>query len=117
MKKGFTLVELMVALGVLGIILIALTHTTVVAIRHNAYLEHRKVALELAQSKVNEVISLPYSQINNGAENKVISPITYTIQWTVNPTTSPSGGNIRIEVSWQEMDVKHSIKLDTWKGG
>lgn len=116
MKNGFTLIELMVALALLGIILIALTNATVVAIRHNAYIEHRKVALELAQSKLNELTSLPSEQLNSGEENKTISPITYGISWAVTTTSSPSGKDIKITASWQEMGKNHSIILNTWKG-
>jgi len=59
-KKGFTLIEVLVALAILGIILVSLIHGTSVVIRHNAYLEHRKIAMELAQRLINNLVSLPY---------------------------------------------------------
>jgi prepilin-type N-terminal cleavage/methylation domain-containing protein len=72
MKKGFTLVELMVSLAMLGFILIALTHATVVTMKHNGYIEHKKIALELGQGAIDYLTSLPYNhallrdiQLNN----------------------------------------------------
>jgi len=117
MKKGFTLIEVMVAIVILGIILLALTQGVIIGIRHNAYLEHKKIATELAQNKINELTSLSNSAITNGIENKVISPLTYTISWTVTSTTAPTGRNIQVTVSWQEMGQIYSVTLTTWKRG
>jgi len=115
MRKGFTLIEVMMAVVVLGIILIALTQGVIVGIRHNAYLEHKKIATELAQSKLNELSSLSTNEITDGTENRTISPLTYTISWSATSTTSPAGKDIQVTVSWQEMEKSHSVTLTTWK--
>lgn len=60
-KKGFTLIELMIALGILAIILVALAQAAMMTIRHNASFDHRKLALELAQGTINSLASLPYN--------------------------------------------------------
>ncbi len=63
MKKGFTLIELMVSLAMLGFILIALTHATIVVMKHNSYIEHKKIALELGQGAINYLASLPFNHV------------------------------------------------------
>ncbi len=63
MKKGFTLIELLVSLAMLGFILMALTHATVVVMKHNSYIEHKKIALELGQGAIDYLASLPYNHV------------------------------------------------------
>ena len=63
MKKGFTLIELMLSLAMLGFILMALTHATVVVMKHNSYIEHKKIALELGQGAINYLASLPFNHV------------------------------------------------------
>ena len=63
MKKGFTLIELLVSLAMLSFILMALTHATVVVMKHNSYIEHKKIALELGQGAIDYLASLPYNHV------------------------------------------------------
>ena len=63
MKKGFTLIELMLSLAMLGFILIALTHATIVVMKHNSYIEHKKTALELGQGAIDYLASLPFDHV------------------------------------------------------
>ena len=63
MKKGFTLIELMLSLAMLGFILLALTHATIVVMKHNSYIEHKKIALELGQGAIDYLASLPYDHV------------------------------------------------------
>lgn len=115
MKKGFTLIEVMIAIVILGIILLALVQGVIIGIRHNAYLAHKKIAVELAQNKINELTSLSGKAITPGSENRTIQPVIYTITWTANATSSPSGKKIQVTVSWQEMGKNHTVTLTTWK--
>ncbi len=117
MRKGFTLIEVLISIVILGIILVALTQGVIIGIRHQAYLEHKKTASELAQSKLNELQVLPTSQLGDGShsETQLISPITYTVSWEISSTSSPSGKDIQVTVQWQENGRVHSVTLSTWK--
>ncbi len=87
-KEGFTLIEVMVSLAILAIILVVLAHTAVVTIRNNAYFEHRKIALELAQNTINSLISLPYTSPS-------LSDLASDTTFLNNPTPDPdNNGNV-----------------------
>jgi len=87
MKKGFTIIEMMVALAILTIILIALTHATVAIIRHNAYLEHKKNAIQIAQGTINYLSSLPYT-------HELLRNTQSNTSFINNPTPDPNGNGI-----------------------
>lgn len=81
-KTGFTLIEVMVSLAILAIILAALAQAAIVAIRNNAYFEHRKIALELARGTVSSLTSLPYS-------SPLLSDVKSDTTFLDNPTPDP----------------------------
>ena len=87
-KEGFTLVEVMVSLGILAIILVALAQAAVMTIRSNAHFEHRKIALELAQGTINSLTSLPYNSPS-------LSDVANDTTFLNNPTPDPDNdGNV-----------------------
>jgi len=88
MKKGFTLIEVMIALTILGIILMALTHATITIIKHNAYLEHKKTAIQIAEATINYLTNLPYN-------DELLSDIVNSNTFINNPHPDPNGnGNV-----------------------
>lgn len=117
-KKGFTLMEVLVALAILGIILVSLIHGTSVVIRHNAYFEHKKIAVELAQGVINRISALPYDSIATGNANEKIGSINYQESWSItNMTGLGDIKRIEVIVSWSEgtNPNSHSVTLTTFK--
>ncbi len=114
-KKGFTLIEVLIALAILGIISISLIQGTAVVIKHNAYLEHRKIAIELAQGVINRISTLPYDSIATGNANKKIGSINYQESWNI--TDLGDIKRIEVTVSWSEGTNRnsHSVTLTTFK--
>ena len=53
----------MLSLAMLGFILMALTHATIVVMKHNSYIEHKKIALELGQGAIDYLASLPFDHV------------------------------------------------------
>jgi len=60
-EEGYTLVEVLVALGILGFGLLAVATMQVTAIKTNARASELSQGVTLAQSKVEELMNLPYS--------------------------------------------------------
>src|SRR5919109_1135236 len=79
-EEGFSLVELMVALGVLLIALLALARTATVAFTDVAAARQRQTGAQLANRLLEEIRGLPYTTVKSGlsdsdltADSRVIS--------------------------------------------
>ena len=62
-QKGYTLVEVLVALGILGFGLMAVATMQVTAIKTNSRASNLSLGVTLAQAKVEELMNLPYSSL------------------------------------------------------
>lgn len=94
-EKGFTLTEVMVAMMILAVALVALAGMQLVAIHVNADAKITTQMAAVAQQSMEEMLALPYNHIdlqdNDPADitqkttYKVKNPPQgHTIQWTVN---------------------------------
>jgi type IV pilus modification protein PilV len=109
-KEGFTLIEVMIALVILSVGLLALATMQIVSIRANAFSTEMTYASMLAQSEFEEFRNMAYDDITptGGTPDSKVIPasetskgIPYTVQWTVkddNPTTDMK--TIELNVLW-----------------
>ncbi|RJP58606.1 MAG: prepilin-type N-terminal cleavage/methylation domain-containing protein [Deltaproteobacteria bacterium] len=74
-EKGFTLLEILIAMTILSVGLLALAEMTVYVIRSNAVGNKVTDATVLAQDKLEELRTLGYSdtQLSNGGDNNDVS--------------------------------------------
>lgn len=76
-QKGFTLVETLIALGILAIAIIALVQLFTVSAKQNAVAADLTILTTLAQDKMEELKNLKYtSLIANGDAGSVTTPVT-----------------------------------------
>jgi len=87
-EEGYTLVEVLVALGILGFGLLAVATMQVTAIKVNARASSLSQGVTLAQSKVEELMNLPYEH----DDLKDQSPFNGTNQDLL-PTTADGEGD------------------------
>ena len=64
-EEGYTLVEVLIALGILGFGLLAVATMQVTAIKTNSRASEMSQALTLAQAKVEELMNLPYTAFDD----------------------------------------------------
>lgn len=122
MKKenGFTLLELLIALSVLAIAVLAVAHALTVVSANRALSYHMGVASNLAQGKLEEIKLTPYGDISNGSETGINetgqSGGIYSRSWT-SQTNIPINGTktINVGVSWP-LDNSTNVTLWTIKG-
>jgi type IV pilus assembly protein PilV len=110
-KEGFTLIEVMIALVILSVGLLALATMQIVSIRANAFSTEMTYASMLAQSEFEEFRNMAYDDITptGGTPDSKVIPasetskgIPYTVQWEVhdnNPTTDMK--TIELAVLWK----------------
>jgi type IV pilus assembly protein PilV len=105
--QGFTLIEVLVAISILAVGLLAVASMQISAIKVNSSADNLSKRTTWAQSKLEELMVLPYSSVTSGTEN---TSDGYTISWTSvndNPrpglklvTVSVTGGGKTTEIKY-----------------
>ena len=123
-RRGFTLVEAVVALAVAAIALLALLQLQLVSIRTADKAQVMARAVLLAQAKMAETLSSGYPQI--GVSSDTIEAEGDQLTWRVEVTDArlpvsypPPGGRDRarklsVDVTWQKGPGERHIGLTTY---
>lgn len=112
--KGFSLLELLVALVILSLSLVALAGLTTTSTKNNAFSYHITEAVTLAQDKLEELRAMPWSEISGGSDNKNGSTgINYTRIWVVDVEELTK--KIKVTIKWKDLntnsDEPHSLEF------
>jgi type IV pilus assembly protein PilV len=110
-SKGFTLIEVLVALIILSFSLLALAGLMVTTTKNNSFGSHMTEAATFAQDKLEELRVIKWESLNDGNHTDQqggSTGITYTRNWNV--TTNGSLKTITISVNWNDR-TSHSIRL------
>jgi len=118
-SKGFTLIEILVALVILSISLLALAGLMVSTTRNNATGGHLTEAATFAQDTLERLRVAPLSSIPTGVmiQNSSVGStgILYTGSWTAVATSGGILDIINITVNWVDPARRqpHFIKMKT----
>ena len=99
-QSGFTILEVMIAISILAIGLLAVFSGQNMAIRGNNRASHLTEGMTLAQDKMEELLALPYDDVD-ATGSPVTDPGGYTIKWTVDDTVFTHGKLINVTVTGQ----------------
>ena len=114
-KSGFTLMELVVALGLLGVGLLGLIQMTSGLLKHNAAARQRNAALYLARDRMEGVCREDYGHIAGSVEeglHDVSGKGVFRRDVAVVENTIPACKEITVTVSF-ESEGRHSVTLGT----
>ena len=114
-SKGFSLVEVLVALVILSISLLALAGLMVQSTKNSSWGNHLTEAATLAQDRLEQLRSVrPQTDIPEGTNNDppitTDSGIVYTRNWTVTTNGTGTLRTITITVTWTD-SIPHSITI------
>jgi prepilin-type N-terminal cleavage/methylation domain-containing protein len=84
-QEGYTLVEVLIALGILGFGLLAVATMQVTAVKTNARASYLSHGTTLAQAKAEELMNLPYSGLNDTTGNGTDEGQGFGLNDTVDP--------------------------------
>jgi type IV pilus assembly protein PilV len=111
--KGFTLIEVLIALVILSISLLALAGFMVTTTKNNAFGAHMTEATTFAQDKLEELkISQWENMVSGSDQRKGSTGINYSRNWTVAESETRDLRTITITINWSDR-FNHSIKLFT----
>jgi prepilin-type N-terminal cleavage/methylation domain-containing protein len=115
-SKGFSLIEVLIALVILSISLLALAGLMVTTTRTNSFGGHLTEAVTFAQQRLEQFRVAPYATIATpGApviQTGIPSGIDYTINWVVVPNVGDTLRRVTITITWND-GIAHSISVVT----
>ena len=130
-EKGFTLIEVLVAMVVFSVALLGLEKMHLTAIQVNTIANRLTQASTLAQDKAEQLLAMSYddplladttapgsvtSYPNAGHPDPTPPPPGYTVSWEVD-TDVPSTGlkTINVFVTWNNLKVSKTFSLSVRK--
>lgn len=110
--KGFTLLEVMVAVFILGVGLLAIIHLFPIGLRASKVSQDTTLASFLAQAKMEELKNTVWSSIGNEPKSEINGTI-FSQKVTVNELEADLLKRITVAVFWTEYGAERSVKLVT----
>src|SRR4030065_1416476 len=118
-SKGFSLIEMLIALVVLSISLLALAALMATTAKNNSFGVHMTEAATFAQDKLEELKVTPWGNVVSGTDplpRPGSTGINYNRTWNVstlmNPTPPPNDllKTVTITINWND-GISHSINI------
>lgn len=115
-SKGFSLIEVLIALVILAIALLGLAGLMVTTTKNNSFGNHMTEAATFAQDKLEELRVTPWDNVAMGADTVVSTGINYSRNWTVSTLPNPSPPpvdflkTVSITVSWND-GINRSVRI------
>lgn len=107
--EGFTLIEVMIALVILAVGILALGTMQIVSIRTNAFSSEMTYSTMLAQQRMEILRNLAYNDtdLNSGHHDELPTIIgdkgaSYTVTWDVD-TSVADMKTITVDITWQSL--------------
>jgi type IV pilus assembly protein PilV len=116
-EKGLTLLEVLVAMVVLSLGLLALAKMQITAIQVNAISGRLSQGTAIAQDKVEQLMALPYADANlEVTTHTETRPAGYTITWQVAQDALAVGvKTINLTVTWSNRGRPKTFSLAFFK--
>ena len=113
---GFSLIEVLVALGIFSVAILALAVGAITITRANKTSQFHTVATNVAQDALEQLKAQPFAAVNACAVNCDAVPptfqgVTYTRTWTIAPSTA-TFKQINVTVQWTDYTL-HNLTVSS----
>ncbi len=102
-EPGFTLLEVIIAIFILTVGLLAVANMQIMAIGVNSYARHVSDSTTLAQSKLEELMSEDFGSLSSSSSAEAIDNF-FSQTWIVGATVNGTK-RITVTVTWNERGV------------
>jgi len=111
-SRGFTLIEMLMALVMLGLALLALAGLMVGTTKNNSFGGHMAEAVIFAQDKFEEFRVISGDTMLSGCDEKIGSGgINFQRNWNVAISPDDNSRIITLNVTWADENI-HSIRFE-----
>ena len=110
-SKGFTLIEVLIALVILSVAFLGLAGLMVQTTKNNSFGGRMTEAATLAQDKLEELRAVSWVTITPGSDKMSSNGMDFSRNWRVTP--NPTNGNLKeiaVTINWKDK-TSHSIRL------
>lgn len=100
LEKGFTLLEVMVALLIIAIVLLSLLRITALQANHLQYLEQKNIAQWVALDTIARIQSglIPLSTSGGSSQGEIVQ-LNQKWYWQVNLTSTPDPNAVKAKIN------------------
>jgi prepilin-type N-terminal cleavage/methylation domain-containing protein len=98
-NKGFTLIELMITMFLMGFVLLAMGAHVGLVIKTTVKDKQITAGSTLLQDKMEGVKRAPYASLSDGTDTAVALGATYNRNWTVTPVSN-NMKQVQVVISW-----------------
>ena len=115
-SKGFSLIEVLIALIILSIAFLGLAGLMIQTTRNNSFGGRITEAATFAQDKLEELRSTPWVVMNSGSDKVSVNGMDFARNWTVVPNaivapyTEPTLNTITISINWNDQ-TNHTMRV------
>jgi len=113
-SKGFTIIEVLVAVCILTISMLAILEAVVIAMEHNLNNISRDESVRIAEAKMNDLRNTAFSSLANGSTSVTRNfrnlTRTFNVQWTVSNLSANSIA-VQVVVNWSHRGVQRSHSI------
>jgi len=118
-KKGFTLVEVLIAVSLFAVGLLAVARMLDTAIQYNSSARSITEATEIAHSQMEQLMNSPYDDASLDEAFSPYGPNTianYNVSWTVRENVPMSAmKTISLSVAWNSRGENKSLTINSLK--
>lgn len=116
-RRGFTLIEVVVAIVMLAFGVLASASLTAALMRSNSGVTNRTRAVEVLREKVEDLQSEQYVNIVDGNDTVTVAGILFSRSWAVASNTPAANlKRITLTVTWTDRQGSHTVSNQTIRG-
>lgn len=116
-KRGFTLIEVMIAIFLLAVALLGLVSVTTTVIKGNSFSETMTMATTLAKDKMEELKNTAYDNLGPSTDYASSDGIFGAGAFYTRTATIGAEANnmkaISVTVTWNWLTLNHNVTLNT----
>ena len=113
--NGFTIIEVLIAISVLTIGILAVSSMQVYAIRSNAFASYQTQGTTLALDRLEKLMSRPYgdSDLTAGTHTDPSPPSKYSVVWDVEDNSPLANAKrVKVTVTWTDHGMQKHVSVE-----